>query len=54
MDINEINMHQAMKDHLMRNEGKHPANDTEMHRNKHNYYGDRGAVDENAHGVDLV
>jgi len=34
MHISEVNRMQEEKEHLMRNEGKHPANDTETHRFK--------------------
>ncbi len=53
MHISEVMQRQAEKDHLMRHEGKHPANETEMHHFKHSY-GEMHGVDPYSHGAELL
>ena len=44
---------QEEKEHLMRNEGKHPANKSYSDRYPDHFGGDHG-IDQNEHGVDLI
>ena len=53
MHLDEVKMIQERKEHLMRKEGKHEANDTEMHRWKHDNFGGSNGVDPNSHGAEL-
>lgn len=53
MHIDDVKKMQAEKEHLMRHEGKHPANDTEAHRWKHDNFGGMNGVDPNSHGAEL-
>lgn len=54
MHISEIKRMHEEKEHLMRHEGTHPANNTEVHQHKHGMArGDMGGIDYNSHGVEL-
>jgi hypothetical protein len=52
MHIDEVKRMQLEKDMLMKHEGKHAANDSEMYRWKHGNPDNQG-IDMNAHGVEL-
>ncbi len=50
MHIDDVRKMQAQKDHAMRHEGKHPANNTEAHQHKHDLkesYWDMPGYNEN-------
>ena len=42
-----------MKDHMMRHEGTHPVNNTEVYRFKHDTLGEMHGDDPNSHGAEL-
>jgi hypothetical protein len=53
MHISHVKHYQAEKDHLMRHEGKHPANYSEAERFSADNFGGMHGVDPNSHGVEL-
>ena len=54
MKLHEVRQMQAEKDHLMRYEGKHPANYNELDRAMFGHVdGELRGVDNNYHGVEL-
>lgn len=53
MHISEVKRMQEEKDHLMRNEGKHPANRNEVNQFDHDNFGGMHGIDQNAHGAEL-
>jgi hypothetical protein len=50
MHMNDVAKYAAEKEHLMREEGKHPANDTEMHRAKHQPFDRDEQIPQNHYG----
>lgn len=52
MHINEVKRMQEEKEHLMRHEGKHPANYNEAEKMNNDNWGGMHGVDPNSHGVE--
>lgn len=53
MHIKEVLNMRDMKDHMMRHEGTHPVNNTEVYRFKHDTLGEMHGDDPNSHGAEL-
>lgn len=52
MNISDVKRMQHEKDHLMRYEGKHPANYNEVDHMMHDNFGGMHGIDPNSHGAE--